>query len=241
MIIAFSDLDDTLFSSPREFTSHGGAKIASILPNGKVGAYSSHAQRKMFELLSENCVLIPVTGRRTDSLNRVLHQFKHDKIASHGAIILNSENIIHPEWRPILDAEGNLWNQKMVELSSIICEHIEKNNLNVRVRIVEDYGYPCYLCVKGSVGDLIRISNLSNLSNFSDDFCIHLNGRNLAYLPPYASKKRAVSFLKNYYENEFEGHSMYLGLGDSISDLPFMSECHFQILPSSSQIAEKFT
>jgi hydroxymethylpyrimidine pyrophosphatase-like HAD family hydrolase len=238
MIIAFSDLDDTLFSSPRRFDSVEGLNIAATLPGGEVGAFASHAQNKMLEMISENCMLVPVTGRRTGSLSRVLCQFNRDKIASHGAIILDAENNIHPEWKRVLDAEVGLWSEKMAELHTAACEQIEAQGLDLRVRIVEDYGYPCYLCIKGN-SDALHEINADNFGQLADGFVIHVNDRNLAFLPPYASKQRAVLFLKQLYQTEYKGEQMYLGLGDSISDLPFMSECHFQIIPSISQISEK--
>jgi len=240
MIIAFSDLDDTLFSSPRQFDSVEGLDVAATLVGGDVGAYASHAQNKLLEMISRNCMLVPVTGRRTGSLSRVLHPFNGDKIASHGAIILDAKNNIHPEWKPVLDAEVALWRVKMAKLHTAACAHIEAQGLDLRVRIVEDYGYPCYLCIKGDTDDLREI-HANNFDQLADGFFIHVNNRNLAFLPPYASKQRAVLFLQQRYQTQFKDEPMYLGLGDSISDLPFMSECHFQIIPSVSQISEKIT
>jgi len=240
MIIAFSDLDDTLFSSPRQFDSVEGLHVAATLPDGRVGAYASHAQSKMLEMISRSGMLVPVTGRRTDSLSRVSCQFNGDKVASHGAIILNAENNIHSEWKQVLDAEVGLWSTKMDQLYTAAYAHIKTHNLDLRVRIVEDYGYPCYLCIKGDTDDLHQI-HADNFNDLTDGFYIHVNNRNLAFLPPYASKQRAVQFLKQRYQTIFEGEQMYLGLGDSISDLPFMSECHFHIIPCVSQISDKIT
>lgn len=240
MIIAFSDLDDTLFSSPREFDAVEGLHVAATLPGGEVGAYASSAQSKMLEMISSSCMLVPVTGRRTGSLSRVLCPFNGDKIASHGAIILDKENNIHPEWQRVLNAEVGPWRVKMAELYMAACEHIEVHGLDLRVRIVEDSGYPCYLCIKGDTDDLRKI-HADHFGKLANGFFIHVNNRNLAFLPPYASKQRAVIFLKQRYQKEFKGAPMYLGLGDSLSDLPFMSECHFQIIPSVSQISEKIT
>lgn len=237
MIIAFSDLDDTLFSSPRKFDSLKGTTAATTTSKGDVGAYASHAQSKMLELVSKNCLLVPVTGRPTASLNRVSFKFKGDKVSSHGAIILDSDNNIIPEWQQILEVEVAPWRIKMAELNTLVCAHIKAKGLDLRVRIVEDYGYPCYLCIKGDADDLVDIQ-ATDFGHLSDGFFIHINSRNLAFLPPYASKQRSVNFLKERYEKEFEGAQMYLGLGDSSSDLPFMSECHFQIFPSASQISE---
>lgn len=237
MIIVFSDLDDTLFSSLRQFDSLAGTAAATTTSNGDVGAYASHAQRKMLEMVSENGLLVPVTGRPTGSLNRVLFPFKGDKIASHGAIILDSDNNIIPEWQQILDAEVEPWRIKMAQLKTQVCAHIKSQGLDIRVRIVEDYGYPCYLCLKGDADDLREIQ-ATHFGQLSEGFFIHLNNRNLAFLPPYANKQRSVIFLKQRYQQTFKGSQMYLGLGDSSSDLPFMSECHFQIFPSASQISE---
>jgi len=128
----------------------------------------------------------------------------------------------------------------MTGLYTAVCAHIEECGLDLRVRIVEDYGYPCYLCIKGDTDDLREIQEY-NFGHLADGFFIHINNRNLAFLPPYTSKQRAVVFLKQLYQKEFKGTQMYLGLGDSISDLPFMAECDFQILPSVSQISEKIT
>ena len=240
MIIAFSDLDDTLFSSPRQFDSVERLTAAAILPDGEVGAYASHAQGKMLEMISTSGVLVPVTGRRSDSLNRVLCLFNSDKVASHGAIILDSENNIHPQWQQVLDAEVGPWCEKMAALHTAACQYIKERDLALRVKIVKDYGYACYLCIKGD-SELLRDIQANNFGHLSDGFTIHINNRNLAFLPPYASKQRAVVFLKKHYQKKFKGKQMYLGLGDSLSDLPFMSECHFQIIPSISQISEKLT
>ena len=63
----------------------------------------------------------------------------------------------------------------------------------------------------------------------------------MSFMPPYASKQRAVIFIKKELQAEINTHHMmFLGLGDSISDCGFMSECDFQIIPSESQIAGTF-
>jgi hypothetical protein len=235
MIIAFSDLDDTLFSSPRSYESVDSLAVAATLSNGKASAYASHAQSSLFSMISAACVVIPVTGRRLESLNRVSYPFYGDKVASHGAIIVDSKNNLHPEWKLVLDTEAKLWAPKIAALYTAVCEFIDKIGLTLRVRVVEDFGYPCYLCVKGGVEDLREITS-NSVAPLGKEFFVHTSDRNIAFLPAYASKQRAVVYLKNKYQRESKTSYMYLGLGDSISDLPFMSECDFQIMPSSSQI-----
>ena len=82
-----------------------------------------------------------------------------------------------------------------------------------------------------------KLINRTNKQN-TDDFSVHTNDRDLAFLPPYASKRRSVNFLKRIFKNEYNGHITFFGLGDSLSDSGFMSICDFQIIPSNSQIAE---
>jgi hydroxymethylpyrimidine pyrophosphatase-like HAD family hydrolase len=235
-VIVFSDLDDTLFYAHRKCQDLSGHKAATALSNGEVGAYSTPQQQALISLFTDSAV-IPVTGRRTDSLNRVLMDFQGYKIASHGAIVINHQNELDPTWKLMLDNEEPQWRNLMEQLKRQLELDIERLDIDVRVRIVNDQGYACYVCVKGDPLYLKRlIAKTDNQS--TESFTVHANDRNLAYLPPYASKRRAVDFLKHVFKNEDNGHITFFGFGDSLSDTGFMSMCDFQIIPSNSQISE---
>lgn len=248
-VIAFTDLDDTLFQSPRKCPKAHQYAIAADLPNGQPGAYATPQQQTLTALLAPY-LIIPVTGRRTDSLSRVRMAFPQYKIASHGAIILDAHNNIHPAWLNILQTEEPQWRVHLQTLEHDLLNYIAKHALDLRVRIVEDYGYACYVCVKGDNEHLKKMQEGYNPRLPVDGFMCHMNDRNLAYMPPYASKKRAVIFLKAELDAEFNSTYdsgstpksnpaiTYFGVGDSNSDAAFMSVCDFQILPSQSQIAE---
>lgn len=244
-VIAFTDLDDTLFQSPRKCPTTHNYTVATDLPNGQPGAYATPQQQTLTDLLAPY-LIIPVTGRRTDSLSRVRMTFPHYKIASHGAIILDANNDIHPAWLRVLKSEEPTWRVHLQTLEHDLLNYIAKHSLDLRVRIVEDYGYACYVCVKGNDAHLKKMQQDYNPFLPVDGFICHMNDRNLAYMPPYANKKRAVIFLKTELEAEFNSKAKaessseitYFGVGDSNSDAAFMSECDFQILPSQSQIAE---
>jgi hydroxymethylpyrimidine pyrophosphatase-like HAD family hydrolase len=235
-VIAFSDLDDTLFMSGSKCQNLSGCKVATLLPDGKVGAYSSPQHQALISLFS-NASIIPVTGRRTDSLSRVLINFESYKIASHGAIVLDSNNDLHPAWRMLLEKEAALWREHMCRIKSELEQYCDTYNLKLRVRIVNDKGFACYVCVKGEMLDLEQLrARVSSLN--TDGFIVHANNRNLALLPPFASKRRAVAFLKNILKSETNEQLTFIGLGDSLSDSDFMSICDFQMTPSNSQISE---
>jgi len=235
-VVVFSDLDDTLFHAQRKCPDLSGHKVATALPTGKVGAYSPPQQQALISLFNDS-FLIPVTGRRTDSLNRVLMDFQGYKIASHGAIVINPQNNLDPAWRLILDKEEPQWRNRMDQLKRQLELDIERLDLELRVRVTNDQGYACYVCVKGESSHLKQLINRTDRQNTAD-FVVHANDRNLAFLPPYASKRRAVNFLKRVFKKENKGHITFFGLGDSLSDSGFMSICDFQIIPSNSQIAE---
>ncbi|WP_053980604.1 hypothetical protein [Marinagarivorans algicola] len=235
--IAFTDLDDTLFQSPRKCPDDHQYSIAADLPNGQPGAYAT-PQQQMLTAMLEPYMVIPVTGRRTDSLARVRMTFEHYKVASHGAIILDANNNIHPAWLQILQQEEPQWRLRLQALEQELLTYIEQHNLDLRVRIVEDYSYACYVCVKGRDDHLNRMQKNHQPRLPAEGFTCHINARNLAYMPPYASKKRAVLFLKKLIQAEEQSIVTYLGVGDSNSDAAFMAACDFQILPSHSQIAE---
>ncbi len=238
-LVVFSDLDDTLFWAPRKCLNLSNHKAAVELTGGEIGAYSTPQQQALISLFDDS-FFIPVTGRRTESLSRVLINFESYKIASHGAIILDSKNNLCPEWQLVLDEEAPKWRERMYRLKNKLECYVEHYNLKLRVREINDYGYVCYLCVKGEASHLKQLLSRHNKKS-SEGFIIHLNDRNLAFMPPYASKYRSVSFLKKVFKNQTEGDITFFGLGDSFSDAGFMSICDFQIMPSNSQLAESIT
>jgi hydroxymethylpyrimidine pyrophosphatase-like HAD family hydrolase len=234
-VIAFSDLDDTLFQSTRKCPDLKGHIVAAKLPSGDAGAYSTPQQQALISMM-ERSVVIPVTGRRTDSLSRVEMPFDGYKVASHGAIVLDKNDAILPAWRLVLDEEEPLWRERMALIQDELDTYIKRNRLDLRIRLVSDMNYACYVCVKGESSHLLQIQACTALFN-SEGFTIHSNDRNLAFMPPYASKRRAVAFLKQVLITEFNQALTFMGLGDSTSDAEFMSICDFQIIPTNSQLS----
>lgn len=59
------------------------------------------------------------------------------------------------------------------------------------------------------------------------------NANNVSLLPRAPGKAQAVRWLR---ERHFPGAVLTLGLGDSVSDLPFLRECDFAVTPAQGQL-----
>lgn len=66
---------------------------------------------------------------------------------------------------------------------------------------------------------------------------VHLNGNNLALIPHYVSKQKAVEFYLNKHDPQRE--RAVLGWGDSLSDAGFLTCCDWFGMPKNSQL-DKF-
>jgi len=238
-LIVFTDLDDTLFSSPRNCVGDK-SNVATLSIDGKSYSFFSKKQKAFIDNLNAMNI-IPVTGRRSDSLKRVKIYFKSYKIVSHGALILDEKDKIIPEWDVSQNEfikRGN-WVEIMKYVHSLADEIAFRKNLNLRIRLIFDLRIPCYVCIKGSEEYILRFKDELKSCCSDMNLSIHINSRNMAILPPYASKRNAVRFLKE--KLLLDSQSLcFIGIGDSISDLGFMSECDYQIFPTSSQIGRQY-
>ena len=66
---------------------------------------------------------------------------------------------------------------------------------------------------------------------------VHVNGNNLAIIPKFVSKQKAVEFFINKYDPNRE--RVILGWGDSLSDAGFLACCDWFGMPKNSQL-DKF-
>ncbi len=116
-------------------------------------------------------------------------------------------------------------------------QRIARDKLALRCRVIEDQGLPVYVSIKGDEDLLAQLETSVEEVWSSPPGQIHRNGHNMALLPPFANKERAVSYLMQHFRKT-HACPLFIGLGDSLSDLPFMRLCHFAITPHASQIQE---
>jgi hypothetical protein len=239
--LAFVDLDDTLFSSVRKQDCDGADLVpAALLRSGDVVSYSSPAQRALLRMLQTADQIIPVTARNIDAYRRVLIGFDGPAVVSHGATIMCADGSIDPQWQvraaPALKAAEHDLKRLLAHLQERVA------NSGLQPRLVFDGELPVYLVVKHARGDAGEVATLARTVvtdwvGQRGDYTLHLNGNNLAVIPPGVGKAAAVSFLLAR-ECAEHGTPFTIGAGDSLTDLEFLQLCDVAMVPGRSQLSQ---
>jgi hydroxymethylpyrimidine pyrophosphatase-like HAD family hydrolase len=235
--IIFSDLDDTIFQTARKMDPRPSedANPASFANNGS-HSYMNAAQDKMFTWLNDTTRFIPVTARSTDALSRCTLPFKDYQVASNGAVILEPNGDIDYTWMHRTESIS----EEMSGMLMLLHDFVEERNKNEELRhwIVREVGMPIYYCVKSNTGeeklDAIE-GKLRDIANGA--FLVHRNGNNISMTPSEISKRAAVEYL---IEKIGTAGSPIWGMGDSLTDLPFMEACQMMVIPTDSQAHKSF-
>lgn len=233
--IFFTDCDDTLFRTARKIDEVAieECEVASTLKDGRPSGYRTPRLGFLRDLMNSQFV-IPVTARSVEVLSRCDVPQK-PSVCSNGGVIIGEDGLPDTNWqRHIRECIGD--GKKIREVYQKL---VSKTDDGFRHWIVEEYGDPMYICFKHNEHEKHLdplVVFIEENSILPEGWKIHKNSNNLAILPSWISKRKAVRYLidKNRQENP---HRLMIGVGDSLSDLGFMEECDFSMFPNSSQIA----
>lgn len=233
-IYIFADLDDSLFQTRPKCPA---ATVLSAAATGRDGQPLSFftPEQKALLLLLEQGTLIPVTGRNSEALARVHLPFSSYRITSHGALILTAEGALDEEWLAATGGQRARWRDHLETALTRAERAIARNELALRCRLIEDHGLPVYVSIKGDEAAIQRLAESLDEIWAEEGAQVHCNGHNLALLPPFANKERAVRFLMERVGAD-SSQPLFIGLGDSATDLPFLRLCHYALTPRGSQI-----
>ena len=103
--------------------------------------------------------------------------------------------------------------------------------------IVSEDGLDLNLVIKSNVGDVPALSALAETlrKRLPQGWRIHANGNNLAFLPPWLSKRAAVRYMLDHVRSQNPGR-LVLGIGDSWSDAGFLDLCDLAMIPTQAQL-----
>ena len=255
-ILAFVDLDDTLFQTRRKCPP-GPLVPGAYGRDGTPLSFMSAPQQRFAAWLGDTALVIPTTGRDLAALRRVTlrwntttvdptgdpalvnHAIINHAIINHGGSIVRGDDSPDPDWQahidPVLAATSGALQAVFTELREVSA------GLGVRVRAIGDFGRTLYLVLKHPDADLGAVAvarqHAERLVGREDPDGLRViaNGNNVAVIPTAISKEAAVDYLLEHYRHLY-GPVLSLGIGDSLSDAGFLSRCDFAVTPTRGQI-----
>jgi hypothetical protein len=117
--IALVDLDDTLFQTIGKCPPDVPAEALAPIGYSRDGAplsYATPRQMSFLAWLSDSALLVPVTARSRDALERVRIGWTR-AICAHGGLILDGKGGVDPRWRERMAAEAGAYSASLTALS----------------------------------------------------------------------------------------------------------------------------
>lgn len=216
---------------------------------GETSSFINRQQKQLLQLLQNNgqgLTVVPNTARDLASFKRLKLRFTDHAILSMGAVILHpplpGQDFGEPdkEWDAIIRQQSS---ESESELNYVLSIMREAKNLfreqvgNARIEEQGDLGMRLYASARESQPGALDFLQMTCCDLLPAGWWIHRNGHNLAFLPPYLSKERALTwFFAHLADSQRMLSGLVIGLGDSASDLPFMALCDYALVPTRSTI-----
>jgi hydroxymethylpyrimidine pyrophosphatase-like HAD family hydrolase len=241
--IAFVDLDDTLFQTIRKCP--GDVPESALTPlgfakDGSPLSYATPRQMAFIAWLTETTVFIPVTARGLDGLRRVRIPFTA-AICAHGGVVLDETGKPDPVWALHIAAQAQAHTPTLNSLANAVNDSAARLGTPLSVRVLHEGSVALYVLVKHPHAIDAELNAVidSMLATIPVTWTVHRNGNNIAIMPPYLGKAHAVAHIVPGLRARYPD-APTLGIGDSLTDAPYMQLCDFAMTPTGSQLAAAF-
>lgn len=231
--LILADLDDSLFQTAPKCGDWATSdlRLMSRLADGSPSGYATPPQQALLGWLAHG-ELVPVTARARDVLARV-DIAQAPAICANGGCILLADGTPDTVWHQRLAAEAEA-SEAPAALYPALTHGL---GAEYRHWLVSEDGLDLYIVIKSNTGDVPALTALAESlrARLPEGWRIHANGNNLAFLPPWLSKRAAVRYLLERVRAETPGR-LVLGIGDSWSDAGFLDLCHMAMIPTAGQL-----
>lgn len=231
--LILADLDDSLFQTrpkcgdwPEE-----QLRLMSRLADGTPSGYATPPQQALLGWLQHGD-LVPVTARARDVLARV-DIAQAPAICANGGCILLADGTPDPVWHARLAAEA----RSAEALAALYPALTQGLGEEYRHWLVSEDGLDLYIVIKSNIGDVPALTALAKSlrERLPEGWRIHANGNNLAFLPPWLSKRAAVRYFLERVRAETP-ERLVVGIGDSWSDAGFLDLTDMAMIPTAAQL-----
>lgn len=238
--IVFTDLDDTLFQNDHKVEGTARDGLLAISRSMAHATCMTVKQQNLLRWLLQTTELIPVTARSIVDFSDIDIDFGGSRrIVANGAVILGPDGRHDEEWAALMATEMAPYQDRFEAVLAATSSIGRERGHILKSHVTSEFGMSISALFRTVDGSTAVLDDLrSGLSDLLSGWHVHLNGNTLAFTPPPVSKRRAVEHLLT----KTDGAHMrpVIGMGDSLSDLGFMTGCDFISIPRGSQISSAF-
>ena len=241
--IAFVDLDDTLFQTIRKCppdVPHDALTAVGFAKDGAALSYATPRQMAFIAWLTETTVFVPVTARGLDALRRVRIPFAA-AVCAHGGVVLGDDGEPDAAWALHVADQAAAHAPMLAAIAEAVTHSAATLRTPLSVRILSEGPIGLYVLVKhpNAIDAELNAVVDAMLGVVPVGWTIHRNGNNVAIMPPYLGKAHAVAHILPGLRARYPD-APTLGIGDSLTDAPYMALCDFAMTPTGSQLATAF-
>jgi hypothetical protein len=160
-------------------------------------------------------------------------------ICAHGGMILSDGRTVDPDWDTKIRAQAALQAATISRLALALSDAAKDAGFPVHARIQMEGDIGLYPLARHEHADEAELNHIANAvcGQLPDGWTDHRNSNVVAFLPPFLGKQHAVAQILPGLRTRFPDATV-IGIGDSISDAPFMDLCDFAMIPAASQLAK---
>jgi len=242
-IFLFIDLDDTLIQAKKKTDFSKESLVGAYSEDKKISSYIYRERKDFFDKVVKNPLfeVIPTTERDFNSYSRTVfyQQYKFNYVILNFSATLLTSHKIDLQWKAHIDSMYQKLPIKVFEILQLIEKQFAQQlslKLSPKIKLVDNY----YITISDrnptqNREDFEKIGNVvmefMNRENLNSLFYVYKNSNSYGILPKFLSKKYAVKHLINRHKPFFT-----IGAGDNISDLDFMNETDFSLIPNNSTL-----